>query len=322
MKLKRLPITNTSNNSLVSANGSDIEIVGYTTVDLYFKGLRVEQKLGIAKQLSPSFLLGVNFLSQTGAAIDYALKPPMFTLFDGLVELPLYTRCDETNCVTLAQKITVPAFTEVFLPVNSPSNFNNQDVLLEQPPCGSPVITARALVSCVNNKTVCRILNSHPYVVTLRKGTKLARIVGLDSVAAITQCTVTDVAGQSSTPIAAVSRTELDDFHKSYGFQLCSELDEAKRYQALELLYRYKSVFARDITEIKQCKAEPMKLELHTNCRMFKRQYRLSEPDKVEMNRQINQMEKAGVIERSSSAYYNSPTYLVLKKIRSEAYGD
>jgi len=74
------------------------------------------------------------------------------------------------------------------------------------------------------------------------------------------------------------------------------------------MLYRYKSVFARDLTEIKQCKAEPLKLE------SFKRQYRLSEADKLEMGKQIKQMEEAGVIERSSSPYYNSPTYLVLKK--------
>ena len=47
---------------------------------------------------------------------------------------------------------------------------------------------------------------------------------------------------------------------------------------------------------------------------MFKRQYRLSEPDKEEMYRQIKQMEDLGIIERSNSPYYNSPTYLVKKK--------
>ena len=44
---------------------------------------------------------------------------------------------------------------------------------------------------------------------------------------------------------------------------------------------------------------------------MFKRQYRLSEPHKVEMTRQLQQMEKANIIERSNSA---CPTYLVTKK--------
>jgi len=52
--------------------------------------------------------------------------------------------------------------------------------------------------------------------------------------------------------------------------------------------------------EIKLSKGEPMRVELHSNRKMFKHQYRLSEPDKVEMNRQIQQMETSGVIEPSS----------------------
>jgi len=36
--------------------------------------------------------------------------------------------------------------------------------------------------------------------------------------------------------------------------------------------------------------------------------------DKIEVNRQVTQMEDIGVIEPSSSAYYNSPIFLVGKK--------
>ena len=55
-------------------------------------------------------------------------------------------------------------------------------------------------------------------------------------------------------------------------------------------------------------------MALHSHRKMFKRQYRLSEPDKVEMTRQLQQMEKVNIIERSNSAFYSSPTYLVTKK--------
>ena len=95
----------------------------------------------------------------------------------------------------------------------------------------------------------------------------------------------------------------VDTFHKEYGFKLSPQLDDVQHYEILEMLHRYKCVFARDMTEINVCKGEPLKIELHTNRKMFKRQYRLSEPDKVEMDRQIQQMEKSGVIERSSSSY-------------------
>ena len=117
-----------------------------------------------------------------------------------------------------------------------------------------------------------------------------------------------------------VNRADLDSFHAAYGFKLSPQLDEAQRYEALELLYRYKTVFARDMTEIQLCKGELLKLDLHSNQKMFKRQYRLSEPDKVEMDRQIQQMETAGVIEPSSTSYYNSPTYLVMKKMVKSAW--
>jgi len=117
-----------------------------------------------------------------------------------------------------------------------------------------------------------------------------------------------------ATDVQTVNQHDLDTFHKEYGFKLSPQLDDAQRYEVLEMLHHYKSVFARDMTEIKLSTGEPMKLELHSNRKMFKRQYCLSEPDKVEMDRQIRQMEKSGVIEPSSCSHYNSPTYLVMKK--------
>jgi len=103
-----------------------------------------------------------------------------------------------------------------------------------------------------------------------------------------------------------VNQSDLDRFYAEYGFKLSPQLNDAQRYQIFEMLHRYKSAFACDMTEIKLSTGEPMKLELHSNCKMFKRQYRLSEPDKVEMDRQIRQMEKSGVIEPSNCSYYNS----------------
>jgi len=163
LKLEIQPINEQNRKRQVSATGSNLDIIGYVTTELYFKDLKVEYTLGEAKQLSPNFLLGVDFLSETGATLDYGMKPPMFTLFDGLIELSFYARCDETNCVTLAQTICIPAFNEAYLPVNSPSEFDNEDVLLEQPPCACPVTIARALAFCKNNNTVCV-----EYLITIR----------------------------------------------------------------------------------------------------------------------------------------------------------
>jgi len=73
--------------------------------ELYLKGLKVEQCLEVARSLSLPLILGFDFLRMNQARIDFA----MFTLFDGLMELPFYTCCDENNCVTLARTVCVPA---------------------------------------------------------------------------------------------------------------------------------------------------------------------------------------------------------------------
>ena len=57
----------------------------------------------------------------------------------------------------------------------------------------------------------------------------------------------------------AVNQNDLDSFHAEYGFKLSPQLDDAQRYQILEMLHRYNSVFARDMTEIQLCKGEPLK---------------------------------------------------------------
>jgi len=81
------------------------------------------------------------------------------------------------NSVTLSKTICIPALSEITLSVNSPAKFNNRSVLLENLPRLNPlkVVVTKALVTCANNKTVCRLLNYTNQVVTLKKGLKLAK---------------------------------------------------------------------------------------------------------------------------------------------------
>jgi len=62
-----------------------------------------------------------------------------------------------------------------------------------------------------------------------------------------------------------------------------------------------------------------MKLTLHTNQKMFKRQYKLNEEDSEEATREIKEMEDNKIIEPSDTAYYNSPVFLIKKKMAPNA---
>ena len=75
----------------------------------------------------------------------------------------------------------------------------------------------------------------------------------------------------SSQSEQVVTKAELDKFHQSFGFKVSRTLDEDKRYQVLQLLYKYKSVFAHDVSDIKACKGPHLKLDVHTNRKTFQR---------------------------------------------------
>ena len=192
-------------------------------------------------------------------------------------------------------------------------------VMLEDLPRRLSVAVGKALAFCKNNKTVCRILNYNPYVVTLRKGLKLAKIAGFDTIAAALPVNGSDAdihttpASQPDRP-TYVSRTELDMFHKSYGFNLSPTLSEDMRYEVLETVYKYKMVFAKDVSEIKLAKGPPLRIDLYTYCKMYKRQFCLSDEDKVEMTKQLKVMHEADIIEPSECPWYNAPAFMVFKK--------
>ena len=199
--------------------------------------------------------------------------------------------------------------TEALLPVISPPAYNNQSVLLEKLPNMplTKVAVAKALVFCENNRTVCKTLNFSPHVVTLRKGLKLAIIENMDTIASMqkfTETTELPTEAKLNDKTRKLSKTELDAFHAEYGFKICPTLPEDERLQVLELLHKYRSVFARDMTKIKAYNKQPLTNDLHFQRKCFRRQYRqykLSQEDQLEADRQINAMETNGIIEPSHS---------------------
>ena len=98
------------------------------------------------------------------------------------------------------------------------------------------------------------------------------------------------------------------------------KLNSDQKRATLQLLFDYKDIFACSLLEVKECKAPPMKLTLHTNQKMFKRQYKLNDEDSKEASRQIKEMLNNEIIEPSDTAYYNSPVFLIKKKDGSRRF--
>ena len=74
-----------------------------------------------------------------------------------------------------------------------------------------------------------------------------------------------------------VTEEELENFAKDYGFQVNSKLSADERIQMLQLLYRYRDVFARTIADIKRCPNYELSITLKPGARpYYQRQHPLS----------------------------------------------
>ena len=188
-------------------------------MDLYFRGAKMEHTVVVVEDLTPNFVLGMNFLTDTHAQLNFTTRPPILTLFDEMVEIPKRPRCGDTNCASVIDTMVIPAYSEAYVPVQTPTRFNNSNVLLEHAESVCSISVAGALSFCKNNRAVCKVLNMNPYVVTLKRGIKLAKVLGLDKIASIQKCDDDD--RTDNIPLEPMlSRKDLDQFHKDYGFKI------------------------------------------------------------------------------------------------------
>jgi len=106
----------------------------------------------------------------------------------------------------------------------------------------------------------------------------------------------------------------LEKFKDEYNFAVGDKLEPNQRLQLLQLLFDYRDVFARSLKEIQQYENYELELDLLSNRRCFKRQYRMTPEDAEIAQKQIDEMREAKLIEPSEAVDYNSPLLLVSKK--------
>jgi len=211
MKLNILPLRGLP-EMMVSANGTRIQAVVIVNLELYLQGgVKLDHEVLIAEDLSPSFVLGMNFLLDNHVKLNFATKPPTLSLFDDLIDIPMRPRCDDTSGALVHRTAVLPPYSEAYLTVTTPKRFNNSSVLLEDARRVNAISVAGALAFCKNNRTICKVLNLNPHVVTLKRGVKLAKVLDLHNIASIQKC---DPDGTDNIPLEPMTdRQDLDNFH-------------------------------------------------------------------------------------------------------------
>lgn len=318
LKLKLQPLSKGQPKLLISVLNKPLHILGETDAVIDVHGLKIHSRFVVVKSMCHGLLIGTDFLVAASAVVDFANG--FVTFADELTRLPLITPNKKKTAVVTVNSVYVPALTEAYVPVRCPSSFRDTTVYIEPNPklLTKYVATARAITNCEKNRTVCKILNFGLTPRVLPKTTLIANVEPMDNIAS---CEIfrpsADVSGNdlSTENIRVVQTPEiLEKFKEDYKFVLGDQLNSEHRLQLLQLLYNYKDVFARSLKEIKQYENYELELDLLSNKRCFKKQYRMTPEDANIAQIQIDEMAEAGLIEPSKSVDYNAPLLLVNKK--------
>ena len=315
---------------LFSADGNPLPIVGKVITNFNINGLKFTYTINIVHKLSHVLIIGCDMMQYTmqytNAVVDFGRRKITFTepsndVFTTLLQrsvsqgersTEMYARAAETACI--------PGYSEAIVPVVVAQRFNGSAILLEpnRNSLNPRFAVARSLSQCDRGRTYCRILNYQPGDLTLHKGYKLAKVESMSSINSCTLCTDNDIGLQGvSKKMESKNlqlRSKLDEFCNDYKFKINSNLTTEQKYQLLQLLWDNKDIFARNLGDLASYPGYQLNIELLSDRKVFKRQFRLSPADNFEAQRQIDLMEQYNIIEKTDNCDYNSPIFLVNKK--------
>jgi len=170
----------TTNQRMVAANGTSLELVGETEVWCNFGEVSVKVK-GLVSERVQEIMLGGDFLTNNGATWNFANS----TLSMHSRQYPLYSQIPGRWCrrVVLREDTEVPAWSESTL--LGSQHYRNAGVLSEKSSenwttdnhhLGQGLQVARTLVDLQHGIIPVRVLNISENVVNLPKGTVLSEL--------------------------------------------------------------------------------------------------------------------------------------------------
>ena len=307
------------NSITVRGAGSQvINVLGKIILPLRLIDNLYLQEFHIIEQLIVPILLGLDFAITHGAKLDF--MESTLTLSDNTYFFPYSeTQIFDGRCaVQIIESIIIPPLTETLLPVTLSDSFEIYSMTGMLEPCPGlfsnwGIITARALVTINENKTVCRLLNPHQHQIYLPVSTRLAYFHDVsyvednellddnDKFICVLDLTNGDT---SSNALEEINQMGIDLSH--------SDLQENDKRELAKFLLKNKDLFAKDVSELELANVPPLKIHVQNTQPISQRAYRVSPDKRIEIQKQIQEMLDNNIIVRSDTLW-TSPCLLVKK---------
>lgn len=310
-----------------TADGSPLDVIGSFCTQFWFGMLKepIHARMYVCKGVTRSRLIGVNILEQFPCwGVDNRSK--CFTIGD--LRIPLVTTVGEAPPASVVQMATdtkVPPRCSRIVAAALPHRYQPTEFIFQ--PSERMFGRHKLLVPvCLvaNNffdgTVSVKVTNLTEREVTVHKGTKLGKVLNnvqdYDFVSARedSEGPTISVVQPASTP--GDLRKQLQESHpelyKLYE-ESCEILSEEERQKFIEMLMKYRHVFSKDDHDIGQTDVVTHQIIPKSNKVVYRRQYRHTEEQHREIDKEVQKLLDTGVIKESMSPF-NSPVLMVPKK--------
>src|SRR6218665_1308714 len=316
--------------NVVVADGRSIPVLGKTEVGVKVNGLAMPCEFLILPPTAYNLILGLDFLEANKVHVDFANR--IVTFFNDLTALNLSApRPDKmSNSVCTLHTTILPPFSETVVPILLPPRYSSEDSICEPLPMnkGQKFICARSAIDTSQFIAACKLLNPTNQVIWLPRHKALGILEPIHSqTLAVMTPSVTSHTDMNTTPTAQpLHSPETTSTHTNHTTQRPPSLDELgviyqsdslsaeENSRLKDLLQANVNVFSASISDLQSTPYIQHSIDTGNATPIRQRSYRHSPAAKAEINKQIEEMLQAKIIEPSSSMWA-SPVVLVKKKM-------
>jgi len=238
------------------------------------------------------------------------------SFYDGLIVLTFFGRTVDSAVLHTLSRVVVPPLTVAIIRVSVPRCFRSNAGLVEPHASMSaqPYFIAKALITTylLHNKrqhyTFCRHLNLLTKLQIIRRGAAITIIEVAESISSLQRTSVSNIE-QKPQMSTEDKLKKISDLGLSIN---CEHLTDDVFERLCDLLYRYSDIFATKLADLTG--SNIIQCHIETEDHPFRiKPYRLTPPMRKDLDKQIDGMMQAGIIQESDNSPLASPVMMVKK---------
>ncbi|CAC5393320.1 Transposon Ty3-G Gag-Pol polyprotein,Transposon Ty3-I Gag-Pol polyprotein,Retrovirus-related Pol polyprotein from transposon 297,Retrovirus-related Pol polyprotein from transposon opus [Mytilus coruscus] len=285
--------------SAVGVCGEVHPILGETVLQLTFGKFKIQQKFRVFETIHARIILGIDFLQEHQVKTDFGKMTITIQECESHNNsesfVNLHSVSVETSTEITSQLAIAETLSETIIPPHS-------EIVLALP-------GAKAISNVNKGLVTYRLLNPTNQEIVLPQKTKIVKAVPVhsDNIQKFLEINSAEIYNlPESEQISTKSKFDLNlDLDKC-------ELSERQKFQLKNFLEQNRDIFAKDLSELGQTDMHYHPIYTDNSKPVSAAPYRQTPKMREELEKQLDEMEKYGIIEESQSPWH-SPVVLVKK---------